>query len=86
MRHIDWGLGILTPRAFDGFPDGQPLDLALVYQELLEHRELAAFEVPNRFYEIGSPEGLRETDEYLRRAELQLRPKAGLKGSKGGRP
>jgi NDP-sugar pyrophosphorylase family protein len=65
MRHIDWGLGILTPRAFDRFPEGQPLDLALVYQELLEHGELAAFEVTRRFYEIGSPEGLRETEEYL---------------------
>lgn len=65
MRHIDWGLGILTPRAFERFPDGQPLDLTLVYQELLEHGELAAFEVTKRFYEIGSPEGLRETEEHL---------------------
>ncbi len=65
MRHIDWGLGILTPRAFDRFPEGEPLDLALVYQALLEHGELAAFEVTRRFYEIGSPEGLRETEEYL---------------------
>lgn len=65
MRHIDWGLGILTPRAFDRFPEGQPLDLALVYQDLLERGELAAFEATRRFYEIGSPEGLRETEEYL---------------------
>lgn len=69
MRHIDWGLGILTPRAFERFPDGQPLDLAVVYQALVARGELAAFEVTTRFYEIGSPEGLRETDEYLRRAE-----------------
>jgi MurNAc alpha-1-phosphate uridylyltransferase len=65
MRHIDWGLGILTPGAFEHFSGGEPLDLARVYQELLVRGELAAFEVPNRFYEIGSPEGLRETEEHL---------------------
>ncbi len=65
MRHIDWGLGILTPRAFDGFAEGEPLDLARVYQDLLARGELAAFEVSNRFYEIGSPQGFRETEEYL---------------------
>ena len=60
MRHIDWGLGVLTPRAFDAFPGDEPLDLAEVYRDLLSRGELAAFEVDRRFYEIGSPEGLRD--------------------------
>ena len=28
--------------------------------------DLTGVEVTNRFYEIGSPEGIRDTDEYLR--------------------
>jgi hypothetical protein len=32
---------------------------------LLHRKQLAAFEVRERFYEIGSPEGLRETGEFL---------------------
>lgn len=66
MRHIDWGLGVLTDRAFEPYPDGTVFDLSRVYQDLLARGELAAFEVANRFYEIGSPDGLRDTDEYLR--------------------
>ncbi|MGE0464133.1 MAG: nucleotidyltransferase family protein [Vicinamibacterales bacterium] len=66
MRHIDWGLGVLTARAFEGYAADEPLDLARVYQDLLASGDLAGYEVTRRFYEIGSPEGLAETDAYLR--------------------
>lgn len=66
MRHIDWGLGVLTADAFEGYPAGEPLDLARLYQDLLAKGHLAGYEVTRRFYEIGSPEGLAETDAYLR--------------------
>jgi hypothetical protein len=36
-----------------------------VYQKLLREGSLAAFEVHDRFYEIGSSEGLRDTEEFL---------------------
>jgi NDP-sugar pyrophosphorylase family protein len=45
-----------------GFP---PLDLATVYQDLLARDELAGYDVPERFYEIGSPAGLEETRALL---------------------
>jgi NDP-sugar pyrophosphorylase family protein len=66
MRHIDYGLGVLTAAAFQHYPSDQVLDLAVVYQDLLAAGELAAFEVAQRFYEIGSPAGLDETRRYLR--------------------
>jgi NDP-sugar pyrophosphorylase family protein len=65
MRHIDYGLGVMTESALAGFPAVEPLDLAAVYERLLAAGELAAFEVRDRFYEIGSPEGLEETRAYL---------------------
>jgi NDP-sugar pyrophosphorylase family protein len=75
MRHIDYGLAVLTPEAFDGVaqadfstsadsaesgPAAELLDLATVYQRLIERDELAGYEVSDRFYEIGSLEGLED--------------------------
>ena len=69
MRHIDYGLGVFDRSVFAAFPPGEMLDLARVYQDLLSAGNLAAFEVQDRFYEIGSPEGLRETAQFLKAAE-----------------
>jgi N-acetyl-alpha-D-muramate 1-phosphate uridylyltransferase len=66
MRHIDYGLGILRARALEHYPEEGMLDLATVYQDLLARDRLAGYEVPSRFYEIGSPVGLEETNAYLR--------------------
>jgi len=66
MRHIDYGLGAFRREALAGVPEDRPSDLAALYQDLLLHGDLAACEVSARFYEIGSPEGIRELEEYLR--------------------
>lgn len=73
MHHIDWGLGAFFAGAFDRYGDDRPLDLAEVYQDLLAAGELAGYEVANRFYEIGSPEGIRDTEVYLRHRAPQGR-------------
>jgi NDP-sugar pyrophosphorylase family protein len=65
MHYIDYGLGVFRAEAFQGLPKGEPCDLAELYADLLRRKQLAAFEVQERFYEIGSPEGLRETAEFL---------------------
>jgi len=67
MRHIDYGLGVFRRSAFDTVPVDQPCDLAAVYQDLLRRGELAAWEARERFYEIGSLEGIRELTEFLSR-------------------
>lgn len=67
MRYIDYGLGAFRREAFDEVPEDRPSDLAAVYQKLLHRGELAAYEMPTRFYEIGSPEGIRELAELLSR-------------------
>ena len=63
--HIDYGLGAFHRGVFAAIPAGEKRDLASVYQDLLEAGKLAAYEVHERFYEIGSSEGLRETSEFL---------------------
>jgi len=68
MRYIDYGLGVFNRDAFASIPVGESRDLAEVYQALLSARKLASYEVHERFYESGSPEGLRETIDLLSRA------------------
>jgi N-acetyl-alpha-D-muramate 1-phosphate uridylyltransferase len=66
MRYIDYGLGVLTPEAFAPWVgDDAPFDLAAVYQRLIASGGLAGYEVKQRFYEIGSPDGLEETRGLL---------------------
>jgi NDP-sugar pyrophosphorylase family protein len=67
MHHIDYGLGVFRREAFSGFAPDEVYDLAALYQDLLARGELAAWEVSQRFYEIGSVEGIRELTEYLSR-------------------
>jgi N-acetyl-alpha-D-muramate 1-phosphate uridylyltransferase len=65
MEWIDYGLGVLTRAALDAVP-GEPPDLADVYAELSRRDLLAGFEATERFYEIGTPAALAETDAFLR--------------------
>ena len=65
MRHIDYGLSLFQAVAFAGYPAEQPLDLAAVMQRLLAQKQLAGFEVRERFYEIGSHAGLAELEALL---------------------
>src|SRR5439155_117709 len=55
-----------TARAFAPFAPGTAFDLAEVLQSLIAAGGLAAFEVEERFYEIGSEAGYLATDAYLR--------------------
>jgi NDP-sugar pyrophosphorylase family protein len=67
MRHIDYGLGVFRGSAFREFPRGEVVDLAAVQKDLLSRGQLAGYEVPTRFYEIGSHAGLGELDRLLRK-------------------
>lgn len=66
MKYIDYGLGLFHARAFDRVPAGEPFDLATLYQQVLAEGQLAAFEVKQRFYEIGSFSGIADLEQYLR--------------------
>jgi NDP-sugar pyrophosphorylase family protein len=65
MAFIDYGLGAFRRSMMESLPAGEPIDLAKVYEGLLAWDRLAAYEVTQRFYEVGSHEGIRELSEYL---------------------
>jgi NDP-sugar pyrophosphorylase family protein len=65
MEFIDYGLGVLSAPVFDEYDSGKPFDLADVYHVLSLQGQLSGFEVHDRFYEIGSQAGLKETETYF---------------------
>jgi NDP-sugar pyrophosphorylase family protein len=65
MAYDDYGLGVLSASVFANRGDGESFDLADVYRLLSLAGALGGFEVFQRFYEIGSHEGLKETAAFL---------------------
>jgi len=67
MSHIDFGLYVLSSDVFLEYGESRVIDLADICHELSKNGQLAALEVSERFYEVGSPRGIRDTEEYLSR-------------------
>jgi NDP-sugar pyrophosphorylase family protein len=67
MYYIDYGLGVLDAGVVRTCPEGTAFDLAELYGGLAGRGMLAGYEIRERFYEIGSPAGLAETDAFIRR-------------------
>lgn len=65
MTYIDYGLGLVSAKIFDAYSQNVFFDLADVYQHLATQKQLLGYEVHERFYEIGSHQGLKETEEYF---------------------
>lgn len=65
MTYIDYGLGVISARVMDAYPTALPFDLADVYQALSMQGQLVGMEMHERFYEIGSLSGLKETEAYF---------------------
>lgn len=65
-RWIDYGLSALRAELVDQRIQADAgADLADLYHDLSLEGEIAAFEVSERFYEVGSPEGLAELERHL---------------------
>jgi len=67
MWHIDYGLSLFKSSAFDFYAADRVFDLAEVMSKLAREKQLAGYEVRERFYEIGSPAGLAELETCLKR-------------------
>jgi len=65
MTHIDYGLGVISASALLGYSVDYKFDLADLYHDLSVRGQLAGLEVHERFYEIGTQSGLKETESYF---------------------
>ncbi len=73
MAYIDYGLGVVSASVLFEYADREHFDLADVYHELSIKGNLAGHEVFERFYEVGSHEGLREMIEFLDKDVISAR-------------
>lgn len=60
MVYVNQGLSVLRRRSLRLIPPGIPFSQEQFYQMLIRRRQLLAFETKQRFYEIGSFQGLEE--------------------------
>lgn len=67
MRYIDYGLGLLDASVIESYDTEKPFDLSDVYNKLSMTGNLAGYEVFDRFYEIGSHQGIVDTQRYLQK-------------------
>jgi prepilin-type processing-associated H-X9-DG protein len=64
MHWIDYGLSVLDAAVLARWP-AEVFGLDQVFEHLGRAGRLAGFEATNRFYEIGSVQGLAETEAYI---------------------
>ncbi len=67
MRYIDYGLLEITREVVvSEIPPGRRFELAAVLESLSQRALLGGFEVFQRFFEIGSPQGIEELNAFFK--------------------
>ena len=66
MAYIDYGVGILSNRSMKIYDENIIFDLGEIYEILSLKKELYGYEVFQRFYEIGSLQGIEDLSKYLK--------------------
>ncbi len=64
--YIDYGVSILRKEVLDAIPANTLYSLTDIFSELAGKRQLLAYEVNDRFYEIGSLQGLKDFEAYVK--------------------
>lgn len=66
MSYLDAGAAIYSASILDTVPTDVPSDLSDLMRDLSVRGLLSGYEVIQRPYEIGSPDGLRATEQFLK--------------------
>ncbi|NKB23708.1 MAG: NTP transferase domain-containing protein [Kiritimatiellae bacterium] len=68
--YIDYGLSAYDRPIIEQYKDNPPpLDLAHIQKTLVSQKQLGAFIVQERFYEVGKPKGIKELERYLQKED-----------------
>jgi len=63
---VDYGLSIFQKKVLDSFPFDKKLDLNELNKKLIGMNELVAYQVPKKFFEVGSFEGIVKLGNHLK--------------------
>jgi NDP-sugar pyrophosphorylase family protein len=70
MTYIDYGVSILNKTAFQTYPHDTAFDLSEIFEDLSSKGQLTGYEVFNRFFEVGSFQGIKELTDHLKKSNL----------------
>ena len=68
MVYIEYGANVFRKDVLEMIPQNRFYSLENLFPRLIDMEQLLAFEVKERFYEIGSPRGLKEFEGYIKEA------------------
>lgn len=66
LSYIDYGLLVLKKETIDLLPKHKFVNLDFLLNKLIEKKELVAYKVTERFYEIGSFNGINDFENYIK--------------------
>jgi NDP-sugar pyrophosphorylase family protein len=66
LKYIDYGVNLFRKEVLNLIPQDKPYSMGTLFNQLIARQELLAYEVKQRFYEIGSVNGLTEFTEYVK--------------------
>ena len=65
MIYIDYGASILRQEVLNLVPKGGVYSLEELFTQLVQQQQLLAYEVKERFYQVGSIDGIEEFKQYI---------------------
>jgi NDP-sugar pyrophosphorylase family protein len=66
MQYIDFGLNAFNSDVFNNYPSNEYIELSSIQTTLATRKELIGFQVSQRFYEVGSFDGIEIFQNYLK--------------------
>ncbi len=72
LAYIDAGLSILKKEYLTQVSSHRPSSLEELYRRIVQNRKMLAYRAEQRFYEIGSPRGLKELQELMKKEPALL--------------
>ena len=72
FNYIDYGLNFFTSEIFSNFQGTNFLDISEIFEALSEKKLLVSYEVYDRFFEIGSHQGIHDLSKYLKENNVNI--------------
>lgn len=66
FKYIDYGVSLLNKKIFKDFKINKKFDLSVIFERISKENKLKGFIVKKRFYEIGSYNGIKQFNNYIK--------------------
>jgi NDP-sugar pyrophosphorylase family protein len=67
MKYVDAGVCVFNKSVLSHIPQGKKVSLEKeIFPKLIEQKQLAGYVTNQRFFDMGTPERLKKTEEFLR--------------------